>query len=167
MVDKQLNRKIKIIANGLLVVIVTLLLAACASRPQSVGLGGTAWGTGAFRSNGERIYFTATSERGTAITYTSGPVSSGWMMGNGQLACASCHGPNGRGGVHNMGMMQTMTAKDIRWSALQNEFDADKFRLAVTKGQDPDGTQLNMDMPRWNIGNEDLADLIVYLKTLP
>ena len=162
-----MNREIKMITNGLLAVIVTLLLAACASNPQSIGSSGTAWGTGAFGSNGERIYFTATSERGTAITYTSGPVSSGWMMGNGQLACASCHGPDGRGGVHNMGMMQAMTAKDIRWSVLQSEFDAEKFRLAVTKGQDPDGTLLNTDMPRWNIGDGDLSDLIVYLKTLP
>jgi len=86
---------------------------------------------------------------------------------SGVPACASCHGTNGRGGVHNMGMMQTMDAKDIRWSALQNEFDAENFRLAVTKGQDPDGTVLSTDMPRWSIGNEDLADLIAYLKTLP
>jgi hypothetical protein len=50
---------------------------------------------------------------------------------------------------------------------LQNEFDAKQFRLAVTKGQAPDGTQLNTDMPRWNIGKDDLADLIAYLKTLP
>jgi len=63
--------------------------------------------------------------------------------------------------------MQTMTAKDIRWSTLQGEFDAEKFRLAVTNGQDPDGAQLNTDMPRWNIGDADLADLIAYLKTLP
>jgi hypothetical protein len=34
--------------------------------------GGTAWGLGAFRSNGERIYFTATSARGAAITYIGG-----------------------------------------------------------------------------------------------
>ena len=88
-------------------------------------------------------------------------------MGDGRLACASCHGPTARGGAHNMGMMQTMTAKDIRWSVLQPEFDADKFALAVTKGQDPSGVQLSIDMPRWNIGNEDLADLVVYLKTLP
>ncbi len=130
--------------------------------------GGTAWGigAGAFRSNGERIYFTATSERGTAITYTGGTASSGWMM-MGQPACVSCHGPNGRGGKHNMGMMQVMDAKDIRWSVLQPEFDAVKFRLAVTKGQDPDGTQLNADMPRWNISDDDLADLIAFLKTLP
>jgi hypothetical protein len=164
-----MNREIKIIANGLLAIIVTLLLAACASHPQSVGSIGTAWGTGAFRSNGERIYFTATSERGMAITYTGGPASNGWMMmgGGGRLACASCHGPDGRGGLHSMGMMQVMDSKDIRWSALEGEFDPEKFRLAVTKGQDPDGTQLKTDMPRWNIGNDDLADLIAYLKTLP
>ena len=162
-----MNREIKTIANGLLAVIVTLLLAACASRPQSVGSSGTTWGTGAFRSNGERIYFTATSERGTPITYTSSPGSNNWMMMNGQLTCASCHGPNGQGGKHSMGMMQVMDAKDIRWSALQSEFDAEKFRLAVVKGQDPDGTQLKPDMPRWNIGDDDLADLIAYLKTLP
>ena len=162
-----MNQEIKIIDKGILAVIITLLFAACTSRPQSMGSNGTTWGTGAFGSNGERIYFTATNERGTAITYMSGPASSGWMMGNGQLACASCHGPTGRGGIHNMGMMQTMTAKDIRWSTLQSEFDAEKFRLAVTKGQDPDGTQLNTDMPRWNISDDDLADLIAYLKTLP
>jgi len=162
-----MNREIKNFAIGLVAAIVTLILAACASRPQSVGSDGTAWGTGAFQSNGELIYFTSTSERGTAITYTGGPASNGWMMNGGQLACASCHGTNGRGGVHNMGMMQTMNAKDIRWSALQSEFDTEKFRLAVTEGQDPDGTQLKTDMPRWTIGNEDLADLISYLKTLP
>jgi cytochrome c oxidase subunit 2 len=163
------NQKIKFITKGLFTVIGTLLLIACAPPAQPMGMepNGTAWGTGSFSSNGERIYFTSTSERGTAITYTSGPGSNGWMMGNGRLACASCHGPNGRGGKHSMGMMQVMDAKDIRWSVLQDEFDAEKFRLAVTKGQDPDGTQLNTDMPRWNINDEDLADLIAFLKTLP
>lgn len=158
----------KMIANGLLAVIITLLLAACASRPQPAGSSGTVWGTGAFGSNGERIYFTATSESGAEITYTGGPSSNGWMMGGGgRLACASCHGPDGRGGVHGMGMMQTMDAKDIRWSVLEGEFDTEKFRAAVVEGQDPDGTQLSTDMPRWTIGDDDLADLIAYLKTLP
>jgi hypothetical protein len=162
-----MNREIKIIAKGLLAVIITLLLATCTSSQQSVGSNGTGWGTGVFGSNGERIYFSSTSERDTAITYTGGPGSNGWMMGGGQLACASCHGPGGLGGVHTMGMMQSMDAKDIRWSTLQGEFDVEKFRLAVTEGKDPDGTQLNTDMPRWNIGDDDLADLIAYLKTLP
>jgi hypothetical protein len=161
-----MNRKF--FATGWLTIFVALLLAACSTpTPQPVGSNGTAWGTGAFSSNGERIYFAGTSGRGTTITYTNGPTSGGWMMGNGRMACASCHGPTGRGGAHSMGMMQTMTAKDIRWSALQNEFDAEKFRLAVTTGLDPDGTKLSLDMPRWNIGSDDLADLIAFLKTLP
>jgi cytochrome c oxidase subunit 2 len=132
-----------------------------------MGSGGTAWGTGAFRSNGERIYFTATSDHGTEITYTGGPTSSGWMMMGGRLACVSCHGTDGRGGKHNMGMMQVMDSKDIRWSVLKPEFDVEKFRLALVRGQDPDGTQLKPDMPRWNISDDDLADLIAFLKTLP
>jgi hypothetical protein len=152
----------------LLVALPALLLAGCAPSFGSKASGGTTWGAGAFRSNGERIYFTATSDRGTSIAYTGGPASGGWMMmPGGRLACASCHGPDGSGGVHSMGMMQTMDAKDIRWSTLLGEFDAEKFRLAVTEGQDPDGTQLSRDMPRWNIGNDDLADLIAFLKTLP
>jgi cytochrome c oxidase subunit 2 len=89
------------------------------------------------------------------------------MTGEGRLACASCHGANGRGGVHSMGTMQAMDTKDIRWSVLQGEFDTGRFRLAAVHGQDRDGTQLKPDMPRWNISNDDLADLIAYLKTLP
>ena len=150
-----------------LVIVLALVLTNCALLSAPKGSSGTAWGAGAFRSNGERIYFTATSDRGVAITYAGGPASSGWMMGGGRLACASCHGPEGQGGVHSMGMMQSMDAKDIRWSTLQDEFDAEKLRLAVANGQDPDGTELSSDMPRWNIGNDDLADLIAYLKTLP
>lgn len=34
------------------------------------------------------------------------------------------------------------------------------------KGQNPDDTLLKQAMPRWNIGNEDLADLIANLKPL-
>jgi hypothetical protein len=158
----------KTIASAFLIIVTALLLAGCALSNKPTGPGGTAWGVGVFSSNGERIYFTATSERGTAITYTGGPKSNGWMMGGGgRLTCASCHGTDGRGGVHSMGMMQVMDAKDIRWSVLEGEFDPEKFRLAVVEGKDPDGTQLKTDMPRWNISNEDLADLIDYLKTLP
>lgn len=158
----------KAIAILLPIIVTALLLAGCVLTNKPMGHGGTAWGVGAFGSNGERIYFTATSERGTAISFTGGPASNSWMMGGGgRPACASCHGTDGRGGEHSMGMMQVMDAADIRWSVLEGEFDHEKFRLAVVEGKDPDGTQLNTDMPRWNIGNDDLADLIDYLKTLP
>lgn len=207
-----MNREIKIITYCLLAAVVMLLLVTCSPRPQSIAPNGTTQGAGnsptqtaapnetaqaarSYRSNGERIYFSSTSARGTNITYTGESSFGGMMengngntslgrtgggyggmmgnrngssggMGGGYLTCASCHGADGRGGVHTMMGMQTINAKDIRWSALKNEFDAEKFRLAVTKGQDPDGTQLKQSMPRWNIGKADLADLFVYLKTL-
>lgn len=66
-----------------------------------------------------------------------------------------------------MGMLQEMDAKDIRWSVLPPEFDVEKFHLTVVEGQDPNGPQLNQDMPRCNMGNEMLADVIAFLKTLP
>lgn len=174
----------KNIATGLAVVIAILLLALYTLRPQSIVFSGTAWGTGAFGSNGERIYFTATSESSTNITYIGGP-SSGMMMGGGSLTCASCHGPNGRGGVHSMTGMLTMNAPDIRWSVLageskgehggeseaghgSGEYNLEAFRLAVVEGKHPDGdTPLSTNMPRWKISNDDLTDLIAYLKTLP
>ena len=159
--------RIPFIFSIFLVVFISVLLAGCSLLNRATNPVGTSWGQGAFTSNGERIYFTATSDRGTDITYAGGPSSNGWMMMGGQLACASCHGPDGRGGVHTMGMMQTMDAKDIRWSTLESEFDTQKFKLAVEEGKDPDGSMLSTDMPRWNMSDEDIADIIAYLKTLP
>lgn len=178
-----MNSHTKVTAVGALVVSATLLLAACASRAPASGPGGTAWGVGAFDSNGERIYFTATSDRGTTITYTGGPAT-GMMMGGGYLTCATCHGPDGRGGVHTMTGMQTMNAPDIRWSVLAGDiegehggesedvhrsadYNLETFRLAVADGKHPDGTSLSLNMPRWTMSAEDTAEVVDYLKTLP
>ena len=164
-------------------IIALLLLTACAPRLFLVGQGGTAWGKGAFGSNGERIYFTATSERGGRITSRGGPGVGGMMMG-GSVSCASCHGPSGQGGRHVM-HMEVMDAPDIRWPALTAEsgeghgvsdpghgdngagYDLEMFRQAVKDGRHPDGELLNDDMPRWSMSDEDLNDLLNYLKSLP
>ena len=162
---KRIN---KFLVVSLSAIMLAILFTSCASLSKNNGSNGTTWGTGAFGSNGERIYFKSSSERGSKITYDDGPDSNGWMMmGNGQLACASCHGPDGSGGEHGMGQMQVMSAPDIRWSAIGEEFDAELFSLAVTKGEDPDGSQLSTDMPRWQMGDEDLSDLLDYIKKLP
>lgn len=147
---------------------------------------GTAWGDGAFTSNGERIYFTATSQRDTKIDYSGGPDIGGMMMG-GRLACASCHGPDARGGEHVM-QMEVMDAPNIRWDTLaghgaegdddhgaqeENEhgeesggYNLETFRLAVVEGRHPDGEPLSDEMPRWQMGEEDLRDLATYLQSL-
>ena len=40
------------------------------------------------------------------------------------------------------------------------------IRRAITKGIDPAGQPLDWTMPRWQMGQEDLEDLLAYLKTL-
>jgi hypothetical protein len=177
------------------ILITSLLLAACLPRGKllepgmgpGMGSSGTAWGSGVFDSNGERIYFIASSERGFRITYSGGP-DTGMMMG-GTLTCASCHGPDGQGGRHQM-HMEVMDTPDIRWSVLSGKtepevahedegehadehaeghasYDLETFRLAVVEGQHPNGELLDRDMPRWNMTDEDLADLADYLESLP
>lgn len=156
--------------------LVGLVAAACMpSTGPGIGRDG-----GTFRSNGERIYFTATSERDTQIDYTGGPQTGGMMM-SGRFSCASCHGVDARGGRHTM-QMQMMDAPDIRWMALgghgedaegggehaeNDEYAFEQFALAVSDGLHPDGERLSDDMPRWDIPEADLRDLAEYLQSFP
>jgi hypothetical protein len=173
--------------NFALLTFFSLLLAACAnfpsigSRPEMPFFG--SGGSGEENvSNGERIYFLATNDRGERNSYTGGPNFGGMMMGS-YLTCAACHGPEARGGVHAM-HMQIMDAPDIRYSTLSgetgeheegedghtqetSEYDLEDFRMAVVERKHPDGEYLSQDMPRWQINDQDLADLFTFLKSLP
>lgn len=153
---------------------ITISVASCADG----GNGGTAWGDGSFDSNGERIYFTATSASGDGIDYEGGPGTGAMMMG-GTLSCASCHGTDARGGTHRM-HMDIMDAPNIRWVALAAEdghteddsnerhhdtYDLEAFKGAVVAGVHADGEALSDDMPRWSISESDLQDLVAYLQS--
>ena len=145
---------------------------------------GRGWFSGRqFTSNGEQIYFTAINDRDQRIRNTGGPNFGSMMMGMGtNLACVSCHGSDGRGGIHTM-HMDVMDAPDIRYSSLTSEeeehegdhahgdehgeYDLEAFRLAAVEGAHPDGQSLSRDMPRWRMSDEDLADLFEFLGSLP
>jgi mono/diheme cytochrome c family protein len=148
--------------------------------------GGAATPTDPALANGEQIYFTGANAQGERIQYTGGPDFGGMMMGS-YLTCASCHGPEGRGGLHVM-HMTTMDAPAINYSALvemkaehgageaegEHEEDTsdsgalslDEFRQLVVEGQELDGEELDEDMPRWQLGDDDLSDLFAFLKAL-
>jgi hypothetical protein len=161
------------------------LLAMAVTACGPLGWGGrwSGFPTGRYASNGERIYFTGTSAKGR-VTYSGGDfggmMGGRGMMSGSQLACADCHGPDGRGGQHVM-HMTVMDAPNIRWSALAEAehddhgdedemehppYDEETFKRAVTRGQDPGGDSLDPAMPRWRMSEPDLEDLIAYLKTL-
>jgi cytochrome c oxidase subunit 2 len=133
---------------------------------------------GQFSSNGQQIYFTAADQNGASISYTGGPSLGGMMMGS-YLACASCHDADGRGGVHYI-QMQSVDAPPIYYDALvqmlQEEsggtpqptgYSLEDFHRSVVDGQHPDGESLDAVMPRWQMSDTDLADLLAFLKTLP
>ncbi len=146
-----------------------LLLSSCSSPF------GTAVNVN-YSSNGERIYFSATSVSGRAIT------SSGGIMMMHQLACANCHGAAGRGGRVNM-MMWTLEVPSITWDGLTAEpghdededtgehdehppYTEDTLKRAITRGLDPGGEPLDEAMPRWRMSETDLDDLVDFIKTL-
>ena len=170
-------------ALGALSALLLLATAACQPTRQQNTIPAAASELGGPAGNGARIYFTGASERGTAVTHTGaanvgGGMMGGAMMGGGYsqwLTCASCHGPEGRGGTHVMHMW-TMTAPDIRYVALRNmselkgrqrPYDIDDFREQVVTGRHPDGAEVKADMPRWQMSDPDLADLFAFLKALP
>jgi mono/diheme cytochrome c family protein len=148
-------------------VALALALGLAAFSPRTSTPRGSPYG-----SNGEQIYMTATSQRGTSIAYD---LPTGGMMRTG-LTCASCHGPDGRGGGQRM-MMRTFVAPGIRFLTLatprKNDQGEDErifteatVKRAITEGVDPDGRDLKWPMPRWSMSDADLDDLVQYLKTL-
>lgn len=129
-----------------------------------------------YDSNGERIYYTGTSERAGPIRFQGGPM---WLAIHGG-ACVNCHGVDGRGGVPVM--MGTAIPSDVRYTALTAEkahdhakedegevhppYTDELIKRAITQGLNPADKPLDWTMPRWQITEDDLNDLIAYLKTL-
>ncbi len=125
-----------------------------------------------FESNGERIYYTGVSASGDRIAFRGGPH---WLYVHGG-SCADCHGPGGRGGI---GVPMTdQIAPDIRHSTLTSPehdkrveeehppYTDELIRRAITQGLDPAGKPLHWSMPRWQMSDGDLDDLVGYLKKL-
>jgi mono/diheme cytochrome c family protein len=162
-------------------VVVGLLLVACMALLFGIVAWVTAGGVGVSGSdlnleessvdNGRQIYFTATGQRGTPITSDIGM----GMMRGGMMACATCHGADGRGGQVQM-MMRVFEAPDIRYQTLisaehgeemeHEPYTDETIKQAITQGVEPDGEPLDWPMPRWSMSDQDLEDLLAFLKTL-
>jgi len=127
-----------------------------------------------FQSNGERIYFSATSASGAPIVPRGGGMHMS-MMGGG---CVTCHGADRQGG--RMMPQFWKSVPPLTPGALFGDhtegakddghgghivYNAVTLRRAITRGIDPAGKPLDQAMPRWSISQKDLDDLITYLKT--
>jgi cytochrome c oxidase subunit 2 len=136
------------------------------------GAGGT-YDKGSYDSNGERIYYLGIDRDGQRIRFRGGPH---WlrMMGG---SCVNCHGPDGTGGLPVM--MGTHIPGDIRYSALVSgehhgeeggkegvAYTDEDIRRVIREGIEPSGERMDRTMPRWNISDSDMVDLLEYLKEL-
>lgn len=125
-----------------------------------------------FQSNGERIYYTGFNDQGQRIPSTQGPI---WLYMHGG-GCVDCHGINGRGGVPVM--MGEEIPSDITYEALTSEhgeaeheeehppYTDETIKISIRDGINPLGEPLDPTMPRWQMSDRDLDDLLDYLKTL-
>ena len=121
---------------------------------------------------GKQIYREGTSPSGKDIVaYLGDPsLEVPWSS----LACANCHGVDGRGnpeaGVDPLNLTwealtnsHGLVRPDGRWRPAYTERGVES---AIRRGLDSAGNKLWIVMPRYQISKEDLADLIVYLKRL-
>jgi mono/diheme cytochrome c family protein len=160
-----------LLVTGIIAIVLGVTGLAVTFAVSSVYPGGS---LAAYASIGQQIYYTGTDAQGPIPFSIAGGGMMGFGMVNG-LTCAGCHGPDGRGGRVGT-MYTTLTVPDIRYSTLTSSHtesgtvvpgwtDADIAR-AVRDGVDPSGQPLLAPMPRWNMSDTDMTDLIGYLKEL-
>jgi mono/diheme cytochrome c family protein len=88
-----------------------------------------------------------------------------------RTTCANCHGSQGHGGRVTV-MMQTFEVPNITWAELTEEhmdhppYTEETLKQAITQGIEPNGESLEYPMPRWQMSDRDLNDLVSFMKTL-
>ncbi len=114
---------------------------------------------------GQHIYQTGLDAQGRTIARSTIPVSEGaLMMGGG--GCASCHGANGQGSVVSM-MMGYIEAPPITYSTLTNEGYTDNtIYRAIRYGINEENKNMNPAMPRWQLTDTEVKEVVAYLKEL-
>lgn len=129
---------------------------------------------GTFSSDGQRIYYTGADANGPIPRTVAGDSFMGMGMMGG-VACVDCHGEDGRGGRIGM-MFGTIDIPDIRYSTLTTTHSEEGTTLpawtdtdiarAIRDGVEPDGQRLKAPMPRWDMTDAEITDVIAYLKEL-
>jgi ABC-type branched-subunit amino acid transport system substrate-binding protein/mono/diheme cytochrome c family protein len=122
-------------------------------------------------ARGRRIYQEGTNTSGQPITAVLG---GGSEVPASLVACANCHGRDGRGVAEG-----NLIPPDLKWSDLTKPYQTARrdgrprppytdalITRAITLGVDSAGTPLTAAMPRYRLSLDDCADLLAYLKRL-
>src|SRR5215212_11052607 len=117
---------------------------------------------------GKAIYLRGVSPSGKEITAMVGELD----VPASTMTCAGCHGVRGEGKTEG-----GVTAGNMTWSYLtkpyghsdeggrkHQAFSETSFVRMLTAGLDPAGNKLAVAMPTYRMSQEDMANLIAYLK---
>jgi ABC-type branched-subunit amino acid transport system substrate-binding protein len=121
---------------------------------------------------GKQIYRLGTSARDYEVIASVG--TEGVALPASAVPCASCHGQDGLGRPEG-----GVIPPDIRWSQLTKTyghvhedgrkhpaFDEQSLAKVLIAGVDSGGNRLDAAMPTYSMTDEDMADLIAYIKRL-
>src|SRR5215470_2256130 len=119
---------------------------------------------------GKAFYLRGESASGQEITAMMGEVD----VPASTLTCAGCHGARGEGKTEG-----GVTAGNMTWAHLTKPyghsdeggrkhpaFSETSFTRLLTSGLDPAGNKLAVAMPTYRMSQEDMANLIAYLKLI-
>jgi mono/diheme cytochrome c family protein len=132
-----------------------------------------AQGLTAAEARGRIIYTTGRSESGALLHFRLHSAGDRLLPARG-VVCASCHGPDGRGGQEGIVVMadiaygaltKPMTSPPA-WKRTRAPYTDALVARAITDGIDSSGQHLDGMMPRWVMQESDLQDLLQYLKRL-
>jgi len=170
--SKWINKPTPAARAGILAVFLVSLFIALAGGWKTQGQVAGADEVRLRERRGKQIYLQGTSQSGKEILAYLG--ESSLEVPGSAMPCANCHGLNGEGKPEG-----GVDPSNLTWESLTKPYGlkhADGRRhppytergleLAITRGTDPAGNRLLNVMPRYQMTNGDLADLIVYMKRL-
>ncbi len=113
-------------------------------------------------ANGGSIYEKGTDLKGTMIPISEGPA---WFLTKGE-GCAICHGEDGRGGKAIPGL--TVVVPNIRRAVKGTitGMSVKEFTDLVRWGERPNGKELSYEMPRFDVPENEIVDLMEYIKEM-
>ena len=127
-------------------------------------------GLSAEEKRGKAFYLRGESSSGQEITALVGEID----VPAATMTCAGCHGARGEGKTEG-----GVTAGNLTWSYLTKPyghsddggrkhpaFSEVSFIRTVTSGIDPAGNKVSVAMPTYRMPQQDMADLVAYLKRI-
>jgi hypothetical protein len=113
-------------------------------------------------AEGGEIFLMGKSLSGRMIPISGGPP---WFLTEGG-GCSACHGDNGEGGksVHDLKTVPPNIRKEVKKGI--GGMSEEEFGNLVRWGERPNGKSLSHEMPRFDLSDDEVRNLLAFIKRL-